>query len=87
MCTWMRSARGVAVDADPFAPKDPTDTRAGRQADDAVASERPLGDDLSHRLARDREPAVLQVQEEVIRHGLAIRPETGRRRLLVRGCC
>ena len=72
----------VAVDADALAAKDAPDPCARGQPDHAVAAERPLGDDLGHRLAGDREPAALQVQEEVIRHGLRIRPETGPRRLL-----
>ena len=36
----------VALDADALAAEDPLDARAGREADDAVAAERRLGDDL-----------------------------------------
>ena len=67
----------VAVDADPLAAKDAAHARAGRQADDAVATERPLGDDLRHRLTGDREPAVLQVQGKVVRHGSGLDPKRG----------
>jgi hypothetical protein len=74
MCTWIRSE---------LASEDAADARAGRQADDAVAPECPFGDDLGHRLPGDGQPAELQIQEKVIRHGLRIRPEIPPGRLLV----
>ena len=64
----------VAFDGDAFAPQQPADTRARRQADDAVAAERRLCDDLGERVARDGESAELEVQRQVVRHGTALDP-------------
>ena len=55
--------------------KSRSDARAGREADDAVAAERRLGDDLRDRLARDGESAELEVQRQVIRHGSGLDPK------------
>ena len=59
----------VAVHADPLAPEDAADARAGGEPDDAVAGESRLGDDLRDGVARDREPAVLELEHQVLRHG------------------
>src|SRR4051794_14916059 len=60
---------GLALDADPLAAQDAPDAGAGGEPDDAVAAECPLGHDLGDGVARDRQPATLEVQEEIIRHG------------------
>ena len=59
----------VAVDADPLAAEHAADAGAGGEPDDAVTAERPFGHDLGDRVARDRQPAELQVQRQVVRHG------------------
>ena len=65
----MRSACASPLDADALAAEHAPDARAGGEADDAVAAERRLGDDLGDRVARDGESAELEVQRQVIRHG------------------
>jgi hypothetical protein len=58
----------VALDAYPLAAQDAPDPGAGGQADDAVAGEGGLGDDLGDRIPRDDQAPVLEVQAQLIRH-------------------
>ena len=68
----------VAFDGDPLTAEEPPDAAAGGQADDAVAAERRFGDDLGERVARDGEPAELEVQRQVVRHGTGLDPSGAR---------